>query len=180
MAEQRDTQSVPQPEHLTTELWTTETPEGKGTRITTPLIHTWKSGGLLFLREAPGKPGGGSGGQRCLAGRGPGDPPPTGTSTTIPWLPVLPQLSPSSSHSKSARNCQLCVLRAPGPPGLRHRLVTLRLRRPHSKFAAVLTHWLGGRWSRETTPQPPTQAEFRPAGRPHVTHSLRESTSGHS
>ena len=114
---------------------------------------------------------------RCW--KGPGEPPPTGTSTTIPWPPLLPQLLPAS-HSKVQRNhpadsapcSRTSKAKAPSP-------VHLRLPPPHSKFASALTHWLAGRQSREETAQPPTQAEPRPSGRPGVTHSRLATTSGH-
>lgn len=90
----------------------------------------------------------------------------------IPCPPLLPQLSPSSSHSKSARNCPAVCLLCLGTSRSKARsLVTRQLPPPHSKFAAALTHWLARRLSREAPAQPPTQAESRPAGRPHVTHS---------
>lgn len=157
-AEQRKTpvSPTPQPELLAAGLRRRERPRGKNRAYDAPVPHLKTPRPLISPRGSR---------NRGTARRGPRDPPPTGTSTSLPWPPLLPQRSSSSSHSKAPRGCPaVCVPHcgprwssAPSP-------VARRLPRSHSKFSAALPHWLDGRRLRDATTQQRRKQSPAPPG----------------
>ena len=134
-----------------------------------PLCHTRKTCSLLLRkRDGVGAPG-----------RGPETRLPQGRPPRYLGNGFCHSCRPPLHIPRLREAVRPCASRAPRP---------LSLRDPLSKPLTASTtfeilrraHPLAG-WtrSRDAAPQPTAQAEPRPAGRPHVTQSRRESASGH-